>query len=158
MVDKLHYTWGDVETAVNIIDGALKCDNWKPDHVIGLVRGGMIPAIMLSHKIGVPCSALAWSKRDYSTRDHGMWFDYILKMAISQHRKFLIVDDILDTGETLEELKHYANHISTEPYWSNYVKFAVLHKNVACRHSVDYWVSELDKSAHDTWVVYPWEV
>ena len=53
-IEKVHY--GDVHVREMISDIAMKMhrDNWKPDYIVGLTRGGLIPAVYLSHYLDVP--------------------------------------------------------------------------------------------------------
>jgi hypoxanthine phosphoribosyltransferase len=37
---------------------------WRPDYVVGITRGGLLPAVMISHYLGVPMKALNVSLRD----------------------------------------------------------------------------------------------
>ena len=37
---------------------------WRPDYIVGITRGGLIPAVMISHYLGVPMKSLDVSLRD----------------------------------------------------------------------------------------------
>jgi hypothetical protein len=39
-------------------------DNWIPDYIVGITRGGLVPAAMLSHYLDVPMHTLNISFRD----------------------------------------------------------------------------------------------
>ena len=41
-------TWQDVEHHVQEILRQLQHDNWRPDYVVGLTRGGLVPANLIS--------------------------------------------------------------------------------------------------------------
>ncbi len=47
--------------------------NWRPDYVVGLTRGGLIPAVMISHYFNVPCETLKISLRDGGECDNINW-------------------------------------------------------------------------------------
>ena len=47
---------------------ALTVDGFKPELIIGVARGGLVPAVMLSHYLDVPMQSLHWSTR----HDHGI--------------------------------------------------------------------------------------
>lgn len=72
-------TWETVEEIVNEIYVQI-CDNKAITKIYGLPRGGLIPAVMLSHKAKLPLIT------DSSLVDNNT----------------LIVDDISDSGETLK--------------------------------------------------------
>ena len=41
-----------------------KLGDWKPDYVVGITRGGLIPAVMISQYLDVPMHTLSISFRD----------------------------------------------------------------------------------------------
>jgi hypoxanthine phosphoribosyltransferase len=120
------------------------------------MRGGIVPAVMLSHKMKCPVMSLYWSKRDYQNREFGTYLDTIVKSAFTG-KKYLIVDDIVDSGETIAELKHYAGKLSSVKYYSNYIKFASLIYNTDQPESVDYHATKISRNADKRWVIFPWE-
>jgi hypoxanthine phosphoribosyltransferase len=104
MVDtksKTYLTWGDIDALVNVLTIEIANKRFQIDSIAGLPRGGLIPAVMLSHKLNLP-------------------------LVSEPTRKTLIVDDICDSGETfLKLLKqhpfnlfaclHYKPHTSKFP-------------------------------------------
>jgi len=99
---------------------------WRPDYVVGLTRGGLIPAVMISHYFNVPCETLKVSLRDSGERESNLWMAedalglnkerYVenpvdvagileaasdLLEAGDTYKNILIVDDINDSGATL---------------------------------------------------------
>ena len=94
MVKKHYYSWQDVEDmCVNIVK-KMYSDNWKPDYIVGITRGGNIPATIISNMLDVPCEAMKVSFRNDS-RQESHWLK-----NVAQEQKILIVDDINDTGAT----------------------------------------------------------
>ncbi len=119
--------------------------NWRPDYVVGLTRGGLIPAVMISHYFNVPCETLKVSLRDSGEQESNLWmaedaFGYprqerfienpvdvadILEAASDlleagdTYKNILIVDDINDSGATLnwivEDWK--SGCFPTDPRW-----------------------------------------
>jgi|TARA_B110000908_G_C9898326_1_gene289890 hypoxanthine phosphoribosyltransferase len=77
-ISKIYLTWEDIEKCVDILAEKIKWEFPNVDSIIGLHRGGLIPAVMLSHKLDIP------------------WVDYVFENT-------LVVDDINDTGKTLHE-------------------------------------------------------
>jgi uncharacterized protein len=57
-------TWNDIEDYTNTLIIKIKMDNWIPDLIVGLTRGGLLPATMLSHAMGIEMTALDVSLRD----------------------------------------------------------------------------------------------
>jgi len=92
--NKIYLSWDDVSQLVDKL-----CEEIIPvipniDSVFGISRGGLIPAVMVSHKLNLP------------------WSNVMLPST-------LVIDDIADTGETLKNIVscytatlHYKPHTS----------------------------------------------
>ena len=57
-VKKVHYTWKDIEHMIQVINNLMFVDGWKPDYIVGLTRGGLVPATIMSNQTGIPMYAL----------------------------------------------------------------------------------------------------
>ena len=113
--DKLYLSWNDIERSVDELCVKIQESLLPINSVHGLARGGYIPAVMISHKLNIP----------YSTT--------IL-------RDTLVIDDICDSGETLDK--------------SPGLYHAVLHyKPHTSIFKPTLWAEEMG----DEWIVYPWE-
>ena len=55
---------GEVKNAVQEILRQMHLDNFRPDYVVGITRGGLLPAVMISHYLKVPMYSLDISLRD----------------------------------------------------------------------------------------------
>ena len=119
-MNRLELEWSDIEDLVDILAEGIADNLEGINYIHGLSRGGLIPAVMLSHKLNIPYT-------NHPTTVHG--------------KKVLIVDDIADSGETLDK-------------WKNY-QTAVLHyKPHTSKTTPTIWAVQ-----HETgdWIVYPWE-
>lgn len=184
---KHYYSWKDVQGAVLDISRQLYNDNWRPDYIVGLARGGLVPAVMLSQYLGVPCESLKVSLRDGGQCESNLWmaedaFGYIpleerqdaefeithLPVAgdrsdPKRRKNILIVDDINDTGATIDWLKKdwpsgcLPHDTAWDRIWGQNVRFATLTNNLASKETVEYSVWEVNKADDDVWLVYPWE-
>ena len=85
-MEKIYLTWKDVEDAIESIAYRIKTSSIEINSISGLPRGGLIPAVMLSHKLNIPL--------------------YSLGTVVGN---ILVVDDICDSGETLHKFKHESN-------------------------------------------------
>ncbi len=98
-MEKLIYTWEQQVSDTNKICDQIEKDEFTPDVIVGISRGGLIPGVMISHKLNIPFKPV-----HASTRDFPHWENYLPKPNDS---KVLIVDDICDSGETFERLSNY---------------------------------------------------
>lgn len=175
-------TWNDVERMCMKIVSNMARDKWLPDYIVGIVRGGSVPATIISHMLNTKCYALKVSLNEDKTHndtESNCWmsenaFGYIpeserfyKEMANSDNRKhrILIVDDINDTGETINWIRSDWETTclpdkKTEWHciWENNVRFATLVNNTTSAYDgVSYYGHEINKDEDPSWIVFPWE-
>jgi len=156
---KVFYSWQQVEGACLDIARQVNNSNWRPDYIVGITRGGAIPAVLLSQYLDIPMRPLEVSLRDGGncTSDLGMAEDAY------EGKNILIVDDINDQGSTIAWIKKdwpsgcHPQAIRWPEMWGKNVRFATLTNNLASAEDVDYSVWEVNKAEEDCWLVYPWE-
>ena len=142
-------TNNDISNQVQSIIRKIHLDNWMPDLIVGITRGGLIPATMISHYLNKPMKILNVSFRDGLETPI---IDNELLKHITDELNILLVDDINDTGKTLSWIKEkYSMAVSN-------VRFAVLVENAGSQFKdVDYYAMDIDKNEEDLWVVFPYE-
>ncbi len=64
MTKKVYYTDKQIDGMVHDIIRQMNNDNWMPDYVVGLTRGGLNPALKISHYLNIPMETLKVSLRD----------------------------------------------------------------------------------------------
>jgi len=104
--NKIYLSWDDVNDLVDILCEKIITEQPNIDSVFGLKRGGLIPAVMVSHKLGLP------------------WSDVMLPNT-------LVIDDICDTGVTLKNtVGVYTAVLHHKPHTSCYKPniYAQIHK------------------------------
>lgn len=168
-VKKIYYSWSQVEGAVLDIARQMQLDNWKPDYIVGITRGGLVPANLLSQYTGIKMHTLNVSLRDGGESESNLWmaddaFGYnAAEIGAPLCKNILVVDDINDQGSTIAWIKQdwqsscLPNDARWEHVWGQNVRFATLTNNLASKESVDYSVWEVNKAEEDCWLVYPWE-
>lgn len=138
---------------------SIQNSEWKPDYIVGIARGGLLPAITLSYWFSVACKTLSVSLRDYPDQESNLW----LAEDAANGKNILIVDDINDSGATLDWIiSDWQSSVPATEWsniWGNNVRFAVVVDNLSSEFSraVDYCGLEIDKSKEDVWVEFPWE-
>jgi hypoxanthine phosphoribosyltransferase len=137
----------EIETLARLIEA----DAWQPDFLVGIGRGGLVPAVYLSHRTGLPLLTV-----DHSTGDHGFGAELLDKVAakIGAGQNILIVDDINDSGGTINFLRAAIEAKVDAP---ERLRVAVLVHNVRSRARAEYHGSEIDRDADKSWYVFPWE-
>lgn len=175
-MSKVYYSQETVNSWVHHIIRSMYAENWKPDYIVGLTRGGLVPALMFSHYLNVPMQTLNVSLRDSAMGpESNLWMaedafgydnnpDTVLKCNADLKKKILIVDDINDSGATLNWIKEdwqsgcLPNSNDWEYVWHNNVRFAVMINNEASEFkSPDYVGKIINKMEKDEWCVFPWE-
>jgi uncharacterized protein len=120
----------------------LRIANVKPDVVVGLSRGGLIPAVVVSHALKIPMVTLQWSTRDYAAR---VWPTYATEAT--RDKIVLVIDDINDSGMTFKSLKEHLP--GDNVYWAS-----LYQRDGTCMDS-DF----VGDYIHDeVWVNFSWEV
>ena len=70
---KLFLNWHDVERQTQEILRQINLDRWRPDYVVGLTRGGLVPANLISQYLECPMETLKVSLRDGSECESNLW-------------------------------------------------------------------------------------
>ena len=138
-------SWSDYDELVSSI--ASQLGDWEPDAIVGLTRGGLIPAVQFSHMFNVKLYTLNISLRD--GKAPSAKFDW---KQLEKYSRVLIIDDINDSGSTLREVH---NQFYTRAYMTP--KFATLLSKRSSVMEVDYAGEHINKSRENDWVVFPWE-
>ncbi len=124
-MNKLIINQRDLKNLVAKICRDIMLSGWRPDYIVGITRGGLIPATMISHYLNVPLHTLSVSLRDQNASESNLWMSEdalgpnsrerfvdnaddvmgVLKAASElledgTYKNILLVDDINDTGAT----------------------------------------------------------
>ena len=130
-------------------------DKFKKDkitHVIGLARGGLIPATIISYKLNVPLLSYAISSYKDTTKTNKfeinqfIHFDDLKSKDIDPH--VLVVDDICDTGDTMQYIHKKIALAGIK------AKYATLFTKKKHRKFLDQYGVVVSKN---TWIEFPWE-
>lgn len=137
----------EVETIARLIEA----DDWRPDFLVGVGRGGLVPAAYLSHRTGIALLTV-----DHSSGEAAFAGELLDRLAakIRDGRRILIVDDINDSGGTISHLRAAIDAKSGNPAG---LRIAVLVNNIRSRSVSEYHGSEIDRDADKRWHVFPWE-
>jgi uncharacterized protein len=137
----------DVEALALKLEG----ETWLPDFLVGVGRGGLVPAAYLSHRLDIPLLSV-----DHSSGDAAFADELLAKLAAKSRAgtHILIIDDINDTGSTIAYLRHA---IESQGGVDDRVRVGVLINNVRSKAKADYSSTEIDRETDKRWFVFPWE-
>ena len=158
-IKKHHISWGQLEGYCTDIVLQMTRDNWKPDIIVGVTRGGAIPAVMISHMLRVKMIGLDVSLYD---SQHGPETNCWIAEDAAAGRKILIVDDINDQGNTINWIKNDWDSSVTADHaieWGFSTRIAVVVDNESSNAKVtpQYCGVTINKAADDQWIVFPYE-
>ncbi len=142
-------SWDDIQKQCETLAKTIKGDKVACDLIIGIARGGWVPARILSDMLD--------NDELYTMRVK--FYDEVAKTKekpIITHptqvdvtgKKVLLVDDIADTGESLLTAINHLRERRAGP-----VFVATLVKKPASKFTPDLFVLETP-----AWVIFPWEV
>mgnify|MGYP003109513073 CR=1 FL=1 len=121
---------------------------WRPDYIIGVARGGLVPSVYLSHMLGIPMKAITWQLRDGDVKE---------SIPLYYTTQILIVDDINDSGNTFSEIIEniqMTNDLTDKAIKQN-IKTAALWERSSSKFRVDFNAQKID---NNDWIIFPWEL
>ena len=144
-----HISWDQIHRDSRAL--AWRLDGHGPDDgawraVVAVTRGGMVPAMVVSRELDIRVVDTI-SVKSYSHQDQTE--PRLIKApqdtVMGDGEGVLIVDDLVDTGKTLELVRGL------------YPKahFATVYAKPAGRPQVDTFITEVSQ---DTWIFFPWDM
>jgi hypoxanthine phosphoribosyltransferase len=146
----IYVSWSEAIKLTIELAGEIISSNYLPNSIVAISRGGLIPARVLSDIINVDevysIKASLWGVG-------GKVFDRVVIQEVElpiKGKKVLIVDDVVDSGSTLDTVVRRIKVFNPEE-----VRTAVLHIKPTSKYIPDYYVSRLESWA---WIIYPWTI
>ena len=163
---KIYHTWQDIEGQTQEILRQVMLSDWRPDYVVGLTRGGLVPANLISQYLGCRMETLKVSLRDGAEQESNLWMaEDAFGHEMERPKNILIVDDINDTGATLNWIQTdwpsgcFPDNPRWSEVWGTNVRVAVLVDNESSKSQIpiSYSAVDINKAEEDCWIVFPWE-
>ena len=156
MVEKFRcqlVTWKDIERWSKEIVKKVSESGYEPEIVIGLARGGLVPARLIADYLNI--KELYVVKTEHwgvtATPDGQAKLAQGLQVSI-EGRKALVVDDITDTGQSLKlAIEHILSHKPAE------IRSATLLHITHSKYVPDYYAAPVPEDKW-TWFIFPWNV
>lgn len=127
----------------------INADGFQPDLIVGVCRGGWLPARVLSDLLGIPRLASV-TVESYS----GVAERWKRRPSITQPlfvhvegKSMLVVDDVADTGKSLRLVKSHLTKSGAKE-----IKLATLYHKPWSITRPDYFEKKTRR-----WIIFPWE-
>ncbi len=146
----LHISWDEAVSLSLRLAGKVRASGYSPDLIVAVSRGGLVPARIISDVLGVD-DIIAIMIKYWGTarRRHERPLIYHgVEPSIVRERKVLIVDEVSDTGKTLEIAVDFVSMAGPLD-----VKTAVLHLKSTSSFVPDFYIEKLEDWV---WISYPW--
>ncbi len=125
-----------------------KFGEFKPDIILAIARGGLCPALFISQKLGIrelyTLNSIHYD--DKKKLDHIKIYNI---PDLDENNNILIVDDIIDSGDTMEEILKRL----TKLYPNNRYKIATLFYKKSATIKPDFSLNEANE-----WIDFFWDV
>ena len=142
-------TWNQTYRMMLRLAQRINADGFRPDTIVAVERGGLIPARILSDLFENP--NLVTLRIECYVGAHQTKPTPILKKQLSEcvrGKRVLLVDDIADTGKSLKLAKEHVEESGAKE-----VRVATLFRKSWSIMSPDYCAKETS-----SWVVFPWDI
>lgn len=144
-------SWDEIVEWSRGLAGIIKRSGYRPDIVVAVSRGGFVPARLLCDFLGIDnllsVQSQHWTEAAKVEERAILKFGYVIDAS---GKRVLVVDDIVDTGETLKLARDFI-----EERW----------RPLEVRTAALQWISPVAKFRPDfyyievkdwTWFQYPW--
>ncbi|MCX8195470.1 MAG: phosphoribosyltransferase family protein [Acidilobaceae archaeon] len=142
-------SWEEVVRASSVVAERVRESRYVPEVIVGILRGGAVPAIVIADMLGVEDVGVIEVKlyTAPNARRERPFLRQPLLLDVKD-KNVLIVDDVSDTGLTLQLALDYIEH-----HLPAGVKTATLYVKPWTRLVPDYYAESTD-----SWLVFPWGV
>ena len=143
-------SWAEAYRLARALAHKIVESGFKPDIIIGISRGGLVPARMICDFLLqdelIPTQTEHWG---VASKHETARIKYSLpKEADISGKNVLVVDDVADTGDSISLIMDYLEQ--KEPIE---IRTAVLHYKTSSTVIPDYWGEKLEDW---NWIIYPW--
>jgi uncharacterized protein len=141
-------TWNQIYDMLLRQSLRIQADGYKPDIIIGVARGGIVPSRILSDLLEI--RELAIIQIEYYDGINKTKKVPILKQCLNTQlnsKKTLLIDDISDSGNSLQLAKKHL-----EQQGAKKAKIATLYTKPETIAKPDYY-----EKLTSNWVVFPWD-
>lgn len=149
-----HFSWDQITHDSRAIAAHIQSTENPFDLIIALLRGGTIPATIISHVLNVPMIAIGIKTYDDKSKTGSVdayqaaYGDIFNLKARRSIQRVLVVDDLADTGDTFKYITNAYAHLFEE------IQTAALYIKTNTKHIPNFYQEE---HAANEWLMFPWE-
>jgi len=163
MSEKRYLGWDDVESCVRKLVEKIEASETKYDCILGLANGGLVPTCLIAKALDIK-KVLTVSIKAYSgeTGHEIQFLTSINHKDLKGVRNLLIVDDLVDRGETLFEVDkilgyyNYSHKIICK--FDSAVLYTKLGRSIDSPYPRVLPTYTAESTDPQTWLVFPWEL
>jgi len=144
-----HVSWDQIHRDSRAL--AWRLDGHGPDNgawkaVVAITRGGMAPAMIVSRELGIRMvDTVSVKSYDHQSQSEPRVIKSPDMDVVGDGEGVLVVDDLVDTGKTLEVVRDLLPK----------AHFATVYSKPKGRPMVDTFITEVSQ---DTWIFFPWDM
>ena len=147
MTDFRYIGWAEFGNLTEALAEKVRSSGKTFDLVIGIARGGVPVAMVLSDRLGVKTDMITVKSYNGINERGSVRILSTLSEDI-RGKRVLLVDDLVDQGDTMSGVKGFLNEKGAEA-----VETAVLFKKPWSKTHPDYFLETAGE-----WMVFPWEL
>ena len=144
-----HVSWDQIHRDARAL--AWRLDGKGPEEgawraVVGITRGGLVPAMIVARELDIRVvDTISVKSYSHQSQKEAVVTKSPQADLMGDGTGILIVDDLVDTGKTLELVRHL------------YPKahFATVYAKPSGKPMVDSYITEVSQ---DTWIFFPWDM
>ena len=144
-------SWYRFEELARSLADTIRESNYQPDMIIGICRGGYLPARLLADYFGIMDLASIKIEHYHAMRKHDTAVIRYPLAADVSGKRLLLVDDVSDSGDTFDVAMEHIRQCGAFAQ----LKTAVLHHKATSTFIPDYRAATVVKWR---WLIYPWAV
>ena len=161
MANKIYLTDEDIHSHTKKLIKKLKKMKLDSNNtaIVAITRGGLLPAQYLSYALGIRTIFAVNSKLYEGEEKSGKQQEIsnVFLIDFESFDNFIVVDDVYDSGETMEGVVFALEQIS-ETFNENCVFIpAVLHSQKSKKYLKNNGIIYGKRFKDNPWIVYPWD-
>ena len=142
-------SWKKIHRSILELSVEIEKSNFKPDIIVGMARGGWVPARIISDCLGNP--NLANVSVEFYENLGETKSKPVIKQPISvsvRNKKILLVDDVVDTGKSAKLVETHLRNKGAST-----IKIASVYYKPWSIVIPEYYQKETQ-----LWIIFPWEI